>query len=230
MDQDLRRDHLWLDQPRANSRDTCKCKGVGVGVGRVGGRGLAGGWGREGELVSRADRRGRWLKNTSNWKIIFAMMCTSRKENYSENQFVSYKKFGKSFCLALSFTDSLTHSCLCSTKPVKSLSAPLFGISCLYCQSSLSSVVFVVSCLCYQLSLSSVVPVPLFTPFSPLLLCFFLLYSNHHQCDILVLVLLFCLFVLCVWAFVKSRAGRRGGARRQSGPHVSNTRCSSAAQ
>ena len=154
MDQDLRRDHLWLDQPRANSRDTCKCKGVGVGVGRVGGRGLAGGWGREGELVSRADRRGRWLKNTSNWKIIFAMMCTSRKENYSENQFVSYKKFGKSFCLALSFTDSLTHSCLCSTKPVKSLSAPLFGISCLYCQSSLSSVVFVVSCLCYQLSLS----------------------------------------------------------------------------
>ena len=73
--------------------------------------------------------------------------------------------------------------------------------------------------------------VPLFTPFSPLLLCcFFLLDSNHHQCDILVLVLLFCLFVLCVWAFVKSRAGRRGGARRQSGPHVSNTRCSSAAQ
>ena len=62
----------------------------------------------------------------------------------------------KSFCLALSFTDSLTHSCLCSTKPVESLSAPLFGIRCLYCQSSLSSVVFVVSCLCYQLSLSSV--------------------------------------------------------------------------
>ena len=59
---------------------------------------------------------------------------------------------------------------------------------------------------------------------------FFLLDSNHHQCYILVLVLLFCLFVLCVWAFVKSRAGRRGGARRQSGPHVSNTRCSSAAQ
>ena len=133
--------HVQVQGSRGRGRKSWR-KGVGRGVGEGG------------ELESRADRRGRWLKNTSNWKIIFAMMCTSRKENYSENQFVSYKKFGKSFCLALSFTDSLTHSCLCSTKPVKSLSAPLFGISCLYCQSSLSSVVFVVSCLCYQLSLS----------------------------------------------------------------------------
>ena len=114
-------DHLWLDQPRANSRDTCKCKGVGVGP-------------------------------------------TFDKKNHSCH-----------------FHCSLVH--------------------------------------------------PIFTIASVLVL---LLDPNHHQCDILVLVLLFCLFVLCVWTFVKSRAGRRAGrravARRQSGPHVSNTMCSSAAQ
>ena len=73
----------------------------------------------------------------------------------------------KSFCLALSFTDSLTHSCLCSTKPVESLSAPLFGISCLFVsrlcrQLSLLSAVFAISCLCRQFSLSSVVYVTQF--------------------------------------------------------------------
>ena len=65
--------HVQVQGGRGRGRKSWR-RGVGRGV-----------VGEGGELESRADRRGRCLKNTSNWKIIFAMMCSSRKENYSEN-------------------------------------------------------------------------------------------------------------------------------------------------